>query len=219
MNRPAARATALGALLVLVVCGVAACSPTPANSAKSPTGSPSASQGSPSVTPNPNALEPNDCTAPPPSNGSKVHSSALGATVTLPAGWAEDPTMEGQQGMQAGFDLSFGSAPNDVNISGDLLPVAMSPHDAVNSMTSQPGAGTVVAQGDCTIAGGKAAYFESTITFTLFPGITKGGGGYTVVIAHGEKLVYLVILLPSDNGDSMMPEVKSILGSWQWDQA
>jgi hypothetical protein len=30
--------------------------------------------------------------------------------------------------------------------------------------------------------------------------------------------VYLVILLP-DNGDQVMPQVKSILGSWQWDPA
>lgn len=127
--------------------------------------------------------------------------------------------MEGQQGLQAGFDLSFGIAPNDVNISGDFLPYAMNPHDAVNFMTSQPGAGNVVAKGDCTIAGVKAAYFLSTMSVTLFPGITKGGSGYSVLFAHGGKLVYLVILLPLDNGDSMMPAVKSILGSWEWDQA
>ena len=86
-------------------------------------------------------------------------------------------------------------------------------------MVSQPGAGTVVARGDCTIAGGKAAYFESTASASLFPGITVSGAGYSVVFAHGSKLVYLVILLPSNNGDAMMPAVKSILGSWQWDQA
>ena len=127
--------------------------------------------------------------------------------------------MEGQQGLQAGFDLTFGTRPNDVNISGDLLPYAMSPHDAVNFMTTQAGAGNVVAKGDCTIAGGKAAYFLSTMSVSLFPGITMGGSGYSVVFAHSYKLVYLIILLPSDNGDSMMPAVKSILGSWQWDQA
>jgi len=129
--------------------------------------------------------------------------------------------MEGQQGLQAGFDLTSGGGPNGVNIGGYLLPatVAMSPHDAVNFMSSQPGAGTVVAKGDCTVAGGEAAYFESTISVTLFPGITKGAAGYSLVIAHAKELVYLVVLLPSENGDKMMPQVKSILGSWQWDPA
>jgi hypothetical protein len=210
--------TGLEALLVLLACGVAACGPSPATSSKSSTGPP-VSQASPSVTPNPRALAPNDCTAPPPSNGATVHSVALGASVTLPPDWAEDPTMEGQQGLMAALDLSFGTRPNDVNISADLLPVAMSPDDAINSMTSQPGSGTVIAKGDCTIAGGKAAYIESTMSASLFPGITFSGSGYSVVIAHGSKLVYLIILLPSDSGDSMMPAVKSILGSWQWDQA
>jgi hypothetical protein len=170
------------------------------------------------VTPNPNALEPNDCIAPPAANGTNVHSPALGATVTLPAGWAEDPSMEGPKGMQAAFYLASGSGPSGVNISADLIPVAMSPHDAIEFMSSQPGAGTVVAKGDCTIAGGKAAFFKSTISFSLFPGITKGGAGYTIVFAQGAKLVYLVILLP-DNGDQLMPQVKSILGSWQGDPA
>jgi hypothetical protein len=171
------------------------------------------------MTPNPHALAPNDCTAPLPSNGPRVHSSALGATVTLPAGWAENPADEGQQGLQSAFDLASGNGANGANISGDLLALTMSPHDAVDWMTSQPGAGTVVAKGDCTIAGGKAAFFESTISMNVFPGMTKSGVGYSLVIAYGHKLVYLVILLPSDNGDSVMPEVKSILGSWQWDHA
>lgn len=127
--------------------------------------------------------------------------------------------MEGQQGMQAAFDLvAGGGGPHGTNISGDLWTLPMSPHDAVAFMTSQPGAGTVVAVGDCTIGGGRAAYFESTISATLFPGITKSGDGYSVVFEHGATRVYLVILLP-DNGDQVMPQVKSILGSWQWDQA
>jgi len=201
---------------------MAACGPAPTTSAKAPLGSPSTSPvspASPSVTPNPNALEPNDCTAPAASNGIKVHSPGLGATVTLPPGWSEDPTMEGQQGLQTTFDLiAGGGGPHGTNISGDLLPFVMSPHDAVAFMTSQPGAGTVVAVGDCTIAGGKAAYFESTISATLFAGITKSGDGYTVVFAHGAKLAYLLILLP-DSGDPVMPQVRSILGSWQWDPA
>ena len=218
MRRPA-RST-IGWLAVLAICGVAACGPT--TSAKAPSGSPTASPSSaasPTVTPNPNALEPNDCIAPPPTSGTKAHSPALGSTVTLPVGWTEDPSMEGQQGMRAAFDLvAGGGGPHGTNISADLLPLVMSPHDAVAFMTSQPGAGTVVAVGDCTIGGGKAAYFESTISATLFPGITKSGDGYSVVFAHGSTLVYLVILLP-DNGDQVMPQVKSILGSWQWDQA
>jgi hypothetical protein len=104
-------------------------------------------------------------------------------------------------------------------MSADLIPSAMSPHDAVASMSTQAGAGTVVARGDCTIAGGKAAFFESTISVALMPGITNLGAGYTIVIAHGGKLAYLVVLLPRDNGARAVPAVKSILGSWQWDQA
>jgi hypothetical protein len=126
--------------------------------------------------------------------------------------------MEGQQGMQAAFDIATGPGPDGVNISGSLFPSTMSPHDTVEWMVRQPGAGTVVAKGDCTVAGGKAAFFESSLTASLFPGITKSSGGYALLIAHGEKMVYLVIVLP-ENGDSFMPEVKGILGSWQWDQS
>lgn len=214
MRLPAAWCSTLGTLLVLILSSVVGCGPSPMPLAK---GSPSASPSLPAVTPNPGALAPNDCVAPPPSNGTRAHSSVLGATVTLPAGWAEDPTMEGQQGLMAAFDVDTGRPRNDVNISGDPWPGAMSPHDVITYQISQPGSGTVVARGDCTIAGGKAAYFEATLPI-LFPGLSFGGPGYSVIIAHGGKLVYLVILL-RDGPDSGMPDVKSILGSWQWDKA
>lgn len=212
MRLLAARSSTLGPLLILILVSAAGCGPPPATLAGS---SPSASRSSPGVTPNPLALAPNDCIAPPPSNGTKAHSSVLGASVTLPAGWAEDPTNEGRQGLMAAFDLSNGRPPNNVSISADPWPGAMSPHDVITYMISQPGSGTVVARGDCTIAGGKAAYFEASFP-NLFPGISMGGPGYAVILAHGGKSVYLVIL-PRDGADSGMPEVKSILGSWQWD--
>jgi hypothetical protein len=122
--------------------------------------------------------------------------------------------MEGQQGMQVAFDLVWGSGRKGANISGDLIPSTMSPHDTVESMVTQPGAGTVIAKGDCTIAGGKAAFFKSTI-----PGLEFMGGGYSLVFAHRAQLMYLVILLPAAGEEAVMPGVKSILGSWQWDSA
>src|SRR5260370_8297187 len=138
------RASTFGWLVVLALCSMAACGPAPTPSAKAPLGSPSTSPvspASPSVTPNPNALEPNDCTAPAASNGIKVHSPGLGATVTLPPGWTEDPTMEGQQGMQTTFDLiPGGGRPPRTTISADHLPFVISPHDALPFMASQPGA-------------------------------------------------------------------------------
>jgi hypothetical protein len=80
---------------------------------------------------------------------------------------------------------ALSGGPHGTNISGDMWPLPMSPHDAIAYMISSPGAGNVVAVGDCTIGGGKAAYFESTISVTLFPGITKSGDGYSVVFVHG----------------------------------
>jgi len=121
--------------------------------------------------------------------------------------------------MEAAFAVAGGSGPNRVSIDAYPLPLAMSPHDAVDWMASQAGAGTVVARGDCMIAGGKDAFFESTISATVFPGITKSGGGYSLVLAHGDKLVYLLFLLPADNVDQFVSDVKSIFGSWQWDPA
>lgn len=214
------RPAVVASLIVLVAFGIAGCGPPPPSSAKAPPVSPSARQASPAVTPNPTALEPNDCTAAAAVMGTKVHSPALSATVTLPAGWAENPADEGQQGLEAGFDVISGSGPDGVNISGDLMPSTwtMNPHDTVDWMISQPGSGTVVAKGDCKIAGGKAAYFLSTMSVSVFPGITKGGAGYSLIIAHNQSLVYVVVLLPAVN-DPGMSDVKSILGSWQWDPA
>jgi hypothetical protein len=216
MRLPATRSSALGTLLVLILSSVVGCGPSPTTLAKA---SPSAAQSSPGATPDPRALATNDCIAPPPTNGTKIHSPVLGASVSVPVGWAEDPTMEGQQGVQSALQLAHGTGPSGVSISAYPLPMAMSPHDAINWMTSQPAAGTVVSKGDCTIAGGKAAYFESTVAFTVFPGITYSSGGYSVVMGHGAKLVYLIIIFPTDSRDTAMPEVKSILGSWQWDKA
>ncbi len=137
----------------------------------------------------------------------------------LPAGWAENASDEGQQGLQAAFDVVSGPGPEAVNISGDTIKTTMSPHDVAASMVTQPGAGTVVAKGDCQIAGGDAAYFKSTISATVFPGITKSGAGYTILIGHGGTVVYLVVILPATLGDQAIPDVKSILGSWTWDPA
>lgn len=190
--------------------GAAACGP---NSAKTASTSPTA----PAVTRNPLVLAPNDCVAPPPPGGTKAHSAVLGFTVTLPAGWAENPSNEGQSGLMAAFDLESGSGRTGASISADPWPSAMSPHDAVNWTASQPGAGSVGAKGDCTIAGRKAAFFESTVQFSVFVGITYKFGGYTLFIAHGAKLVYVLIDFPSETRDSFMPQIKSILGSWQWD--
>lgn len=216
---------ALEALLVLSVCGVAACSPTHASSAKSPASPPTASQTSPSVTPNPLALEPNDCTAPPPSNGTQAHSSVLGATITLPSGWAENPADEGKNGLEATFAVEIGNGPNGAIFSADPFPLTMTPHDAVAWEVSQPGSGTVVVKGDCTIAGSPASFFESTVQANLFPGITWVGDGYSVYIDHRGALVHVSGDLPSSNGittplprASVMTDVKSILGSWTWDQ-
>lgn len=43
--------------------------------------------------------------------------------------------------------------------------------------------------------------------------------GYSLYIAHGGKMVRLLILFPSATRASLMPQVKSILGSLQWDNA
>lgn len=165
------------------------------------------------MTPNPRALESNDCTAPPTRNGTQVHSPVLGATVTLPVGWAENPADEGQQGPPAAFDIATGSPGDGANISSDFFRSTMSPHDAANAEAAYtPGSGTVVAKGDCTIGGGQASFFESSIP-------QLGSVGYGLYIAHSRNLVRLVIVFPETRRASTMPEVKSILGSWQWDQA
>lgn len=177
------------------------------------------------MTPNPLALEPNDCTAPPPSNGTQAHSSVLGASVILPYGWAENPADEGKNGLQATFALETAKQPNGAIVSADPFPFTMTPPDAVAWEISQPGSGTVVAKGDCTIAGFPAAFFESTVQVSLLPGITWVGDGYSLYIAHRGVLVNVSIDLPSSNGittplprASVMRDVKSILGSWTWDQ-
>jgi hypothetical protein len=89
----------------------------------------------------------------------------------------------------------------------------MSPHELANAEASAPGAGTVVAYGDCTIARGQASFFEATVT--LFG---MESDGYSLYIAHGHKRVRLLIQFPSATRASIMPQVKSILGSWQWDK-
>lgn len=204
------------ALAFLVACGVEACAPAPATSS---TTTPSETA---IVTPNPLTLAPNDCTAPPPSAGSRAHSSALGATVTLPAGWIENPADEGQLGAMAAFALESQTAPHPANIDGESpLPTTMRPHDAVNAEAAYtPGSGTVVAKGDCTIAGSQASFFESSVTFPiLFPGLPQlKGAGYVIYIAHRKSLVRLVVVLDAADRESVMPQVKGILGSWQWDQ-
>jgi hypothetical protein len=179
----------------------------------------------PAVAPNPTALAPNDCVAAPPRGGTRVRSAALGVTVTLPSAWAENPADEGKNGLEATFALETGKEPNGAIVSADPFPSTMTPHEAVASEVSQPGSGTVVAKGDCTIAGSPAAFFESTVQLSLFPGISWVGDAYGVYIAHRGALVRLLIDLPSSNGTatplshaSVMTDVKGILGSWTWDQ-
>ena len=192
---------ALAGALALSACG------------PSPNASPASSTPKSGATPNPIALAPNDCTSPPPASGTKAHSAALAASVTLPASWIENTTDEGQSGAQAGFALELGSGTRrgPDGIFGDSLADPMTPHDAAAAEAAYtPGSGTVIAKGDCTIAGSQASFFESSVG-----GL---GGGYVLYIGHRGVLVRLLILFSSDTRDSTMPQVKSILGSWQWDQ-
>lgn len=216
------RAPIQTALVLFFVC-VTACGPvrTTAVSSAPPTMSPITLF----VTPDPTRLAPNDCMAPAPSGGSKAHSSALRVTVTLPLGWIENPADEGKNGLEATFALTWGPVgPNGANITADPFPSSMSPHDAVALEISQPGAGNVIRKGDCTIAASAAAYYESTIEVTTFPGITMVGDGYGVYVAHRGGLIRMLIDLPSSNGVStpvprgaVVSDIKSIFGSWTWD--
>jgi hypothetical protein len=177
------------------------------------------------VTPNPAALAPNDCVGAPPSAGITVHSVALGMTVTLPSGWAENPAMEGKSGLQATLEFETGKEPNGANVTADPFTLTKTPHDAVTWEISQPGSGTFVTRGDCTIARSPAAFFESTVQFSLMQA-TYQGDGYVVYIAHRGSLVRLMVGLPSAFGPatplppraSVMTDVKSIFGSWTWDK-
>jgi hypothetical protein len=187
--------------------------------------SPTAAETTPAITPDPAALAANDCIVPPPNDETKVHSNALGVTVALPSGWAENPADEGKQGLEATFALKTGKGPSGAVVSADPFPLSMTPHQAVTWEVSQAGSGTMVARGECTIAGSPAAFFESTVQASLFPGITWAGDGYSVYIAHRGALVHVSILLPSSNGITtplphapVMTDVKGILGSWTWDQ-
>ena len=197
------RLVALAAVLAVFECG-----PAPARG-----GLPAGSTPTPVATPNPIALAPNDCISSPPTSGTKAHSPALAATVTLPPGWLENTTDEGQSGAQVGFALELGSGTRrgpDV-IWGNSLAGPMTPHDAVAAEAAYtPGSGTVIAKGDCTIAGSQASFFESSLA-----GL---GSGYVVYIGHRGVLVRLLILFSPDTRDTTIPQVKSILGSWQWDQ-
>jgi hypothetical protein len=179
----------------------------------------------PAVTPNPAALAPNDCVGTPPSGGTKVHSAALGMSVTLPSGWAENPSMEGKSGLQATFEFETGTDLNRASVSADPFTLTKTAHDAVTWEISQPGSGTFVARGDCTIASSSAAFFEATIQFTLMQGSFQGDV-YAVYIAHRGALIRLLIDLPSSLGPvtpmppraSVITDVKSIFGSWTWDK-
>jgi hypothetical protein len=193
------RLVALAAVLAVIECG-----PGP-----SPGASTAGSTPTPVASPNPIALAPNDCISSPPASGTKAHSSVLAASVTLPGGWIENTIDEGQSGAQAGFALEPRRGPD--GIFGDSLAGPMTPHDAAAAEAAYtPGSGTVIAKGDCTIAGSQASFFESSVG-----GL---GGGYVLYIGHRGVLARLLILFSSDTRDSTMPKVKSILGSWQWDK-
>lgn len=229
VTRLPALATGCASVAALLLCGGTACGPThPTTGSPLTSPSPTVSSGegaTPSATSNPLTLAQNDCIAPPPRHGNQVHSVKLGATVTLPAGWAENPADEGKHGLETTLALETGVQPNAANISADPFPSSMTPHDAVTLEISEPGAGTMVARGDCMIATSPAAFFESTIEASLVPGVTWVGDGYSLYIAHDGALVRMLIDLPSDNGistplprASVISDVKSILGSWQWDR-
>jgi len=190
----------------VIALAVIACAP-------SPIASPLGSTPTPVASPNPIALAPNDCTYPPPASGLKTHSAALAATVTLPAGWFENTAEEGQGGAQVPFvlDLPSGTLRAPEAIWGDSLTTSATPHMAAAAEAAYtPGSGTVIARGDCTVASSPASFFESSFF--------GAGGGYSLYIGHGGVLVRLVILFWPETRDSTMPQVKSILGSWQWDQ-
>ena len=200
----------------------AACGPTQAAARTSPT---PVADVTPAVTPNPAALAPNDCVGAPPSAGTKVHSARLGTTVTLPSGWAENPSMEGKSGLQATLEFETGTDLNRASVSADPFTLTKTAHDAVTWEISQPGSGTFVLRGDCTIARSPAAFFEATIQFTLMQG-TFQGDVYAVYIDHRGALIRLLIDLPSSLGPvtpmppraSVITDVKSIFGSWTWDK-
>jgi hypothetical protein len=194
---------------------VAACTPGPAAShSGSPSASPASSPAASVASPNPVALAQNDCTSPPPTSGTKTHSSKLAATVTLPAGWVENTADEGKSGAEAAFalELASGTRQGPDVMWGDSYATAMTAHEAaVAEAAYTPGSGTVMAKGDCIIAGSQASFFESSVA-------VLGGGGFVLYIGHRGVLVRFVILFSSDTRDSTMPQVKSILGSWQWDK-
>jgi hypothetical protein len=212
----------IAVFVTFVATAAAACGPAQPLARATPIG---ASAVTPAVPPNPTALAANDCVITPRNGAATVRSNALGVTVTLPIGWAENPADEGKHGLEATWALQTGKEPNGAIISVDPFTLAMTPHEAVTWETSQAGSGTMVARGDCTIAGSPAAFFESTVQASLFPGITWIGDGYSVYIAHHGALVHVSIDLPSNNGiitplprASVMTDAKTILGSWTWDQ-
>ncbi len=222
VRRTAHRLADIAVLVTFAATAASACGPTQPVSRATPVG---VAEATPAVTPDPAALAANDCIAPPPNVGTKVSSNALGVTVTLPSGWAENPADEGKNGLEATFAVETGNEPNGAIFSANPFPSTMTPHDAVAWEVSQPGSGTAVVKGDCTIAGSPASFFESTVQASLFPGITWVGDGYSLYIAHRGALVHVSVDLPSSNGittplprASVMTDVKSILGSWRWDQ-
>lgn len=222
MRRTPHRLADIAVLVTFVATAAAACGPHQPLARATPVGG---AVVTPAITPDPAALATNDCVVPPPYGGTKVRSNALGVTVTVPSGWAENPADEGKNGLEATFALETGKEPNGAIVSADPFPLSMTPHEAVSWEVSQAGSGTMVGRGDCTIAGSPAAFFESTVQASLFPGITWMGDGYSVYIAHRGALVHVSIDLPSSNGittplprASVMTDVKSMLGSWTWDQ-
>lgn len=215
-------------LVVVIACGCVSQATSGTHSSPAAAAASSASAGSSPVADfDPARLAPGDCVAPSPGGGSKVHSAALGLALTLPAGWAEDPANEGKRGDEATLALRRGQAPNDVFMTVDPVPATMSAHAAVDNEASQPGAGNVVDKGDCTVAGKPAAYFESTLDLSLFPGMTQTADGYSLYVTGVDKLVRVSIDLglttalvtPPITRTSAMTDVKRILGSWTWDLA
>jgi hypothetical protein len=133
--------------------------------------------------------------------------------------------MEGKNGLQATFEVETGKGLDGANLTADPFPLNKTAHDAVSWEIAQPGSGTMVTRGDCTIARSPAAFFEATIQFTLMQGPFQGDA-YVVYIAHRGALVRLSIDLPSGFGPatpipsraSVITDVKGILGSWTWDK-
>ena len=194
--------TALFALWPLAVAlTLAACNPSgPSGSSATASSAPSGSAAT-SATP---------CTSPPPSGGQVVHSAAGHFSITLAPGWTEDPTDEGSSGTGSTLALKTGGTGiSSSHINFTILPGVGDPHAMIASEASSPGSGKVTGMGDCTVAGEPASWFTSTLA--PLPATSE-----VMEIAHHGSLLRVLANL-STYGGAGMSELRSMLGSLQWD--